>query len=133
MYRLDQSGLWVLYSDNKNPDILISPTRTIPGGDPPSLLTSPAGPEGGGGREGGAGPADSQEAAAADQPTSVEEREGLTAGGADQEGQSLLLRPQSEVLRVGQVSLGPLDRPAIRGGSAVRETRRRQDDSDRDI
>ena len=69
----------------------------------------------------------------AHQAASVEERERLVAGGADQQGQLLLLLPQPAVLGVGQVSLGPLDRPAISGGSAVRGNRRRQDDSDRDI
>ena len=47
----------------------------------------------------------------ADQATSVEEREGTTAGGADQQGELLLLQSQPAVLRVGQVGLGPLDQP----------------------
>ena len=50
----------------------------------------------------------------ADQAASVEEREGEVAGGADQQGQPGLLRPQPVVLRVRQVSLRPLDHPAIR-------------------
>ena len=53
------------------------------------------------------------------QAPSVEEREGLVAGSAHQQGQLLLLLPQPAVLGVGQVSLGPLDCPAINGGSAV--------------
>ena len=50
----------------------------------------------------------------ADQAASVEEREGEVAGSADQQGQPGLLRPQPVVLGVRQVSLGPLDHPAIR-------------------
>ena len=46
-----------------------------------------------------------------DQPASVEEREGEIAGSADQEGEPLLLAPQPAVLRVREVSLGPLDHP----------------------
>ena len=47
----------------------------------------------------------------AHQATSVEEREGLVAGSAHQQGQLLLLHPQPAVLGVRQVSLGPLDPP----------------------